>query len=255
MSAYIPRRVLGFVGFLGGGKTLLMTIFEYMFSLEGTKVLTNYKTTFSETIAPTDLLEFKPKNCVLGIDEIGTLIDSRINSKANRYISYFGLQSRKRHVFILWTSQFAGLFDKRFRFISNWVFLCQRTGTETNSEGRNITDFAFTLMYRGIPIKQPLVMKYEDSIQFFELYDTDEPIYPIDMLREGVIDWNKTLRFYDNSPTKNSFVVLMRRDYPFVNKEDLRAVYELLSIENFEYAKRVLGVEMFKGEMIDSEQM
>lgn len=228
--------IVGIVGLLGSGKTLLLTILGFLFHFKKFKVYSNYKTSFSEPVNPNDLLRFELSDGALLIDEAETLVDSRINTQSTRYLTYFGLQSRKRNVFILWTSQLFGAVDKRLRFITKWVFVAERSDESPEA------DFIYTLCYGDIPVNK-FVLTYENAMKFFEMYDTTELIYPIELMGGTLINFNNVLKTYNSVPTKNSFVILMRKDYPYINKDDFRAVYELLRNDNIEEAKKVLGIQ------------
>jgi len=114
--------IVQYIGRRGAGKTLTMTkdVVNYYYS--GWKIYTNYdlygieytKLTNDEIINLINLDHIR--NCVIAIDEIQTVIDSRKFAKdSNMDFTYFIQQIRKRGIVLLATSQFLDNVEKRFR--------------------------------------------------------------------------------------------------------------------------------------------
>lgn len=111
-----------YTGRRGSGKTLTMVKDAIKFYNNGWKVISNihivgieYTYLKTEDIINMDKnSEFN--NCVLVIDEIQVLFDSRrSSSKDNKNFSNFIQQIRKRNIIVLCTTQFAGTTDLRIR--------------------------------------------------------------------------------------------------------------------------------------------
>lgn len=105
----------------GAGKTLTMTKDAYNYYCMGWTVYSNIEFNFPhEYISEDDILNIDGDspiaNCVLVIDEIQILLDSR-RSARNRNVdfSYFIQQIRKRGIILLCTTQFTGTVDLRLR--------------------------------------------------------------------------------------------------------------------------------------------
>lgn len=107
-------------GAKGRGKTLSLVKDLYQYFLDGYRVLTNFHTNFSEFITNDQVLRLNKDsdlfNCVLGLDEIQLIFDSRNFRDGNNIsFSYFIMQVRKRDIIILGTAQYADSIEKRFR--------------------------------------------------------------------------------------------------------------------------------------------
>lgn len=124
----IPMIIL-FIGTVGSGKTLSMTWELYQYYCQGYQIYTNYRLKFpklpgcKEPILLTKKLfdkmikeKHQLQNAVLGLDEIHIWIDSRGSmEKKRKGITYFILQTRKRNVRLLASTQHPHQVDKRLR--------------------------------------------------------------------------------------------------------------------------------------------
>lgn len=107
-------------GAKGRGKTLSLVKDMYQYYLDGYRVLSNFRTKFSEYISNEEVLKLNKgsdlSNCVIGLDEIQLIFDSRnFRDGKNISFSYFIMQVRKRDIIILGTAQYADSIEKRFR--------------------------------------------------------------------------------------------------------------------------------------------
>src|SRR6056297_1406672 len=108
-------------GARGRGKTLTMIKDGLNYKYKGWKVYSNMENQkIAEYISNEDILsidkESDLKNCVLIIDEIQTLFDSRRSmKKENLNFSYFIQQIRKRNIILLCTTQYTNTVDLRLR--------------------------------------------------------------------------------------------------------------------------------------------
>jgi hypothetical protein len=95
---------------LGNGKTMAMTWFGYEDYLEGRKVLSNYKTSFTEMATVENMVEMfnttDLQDITFLIDEIHVVFDS-LGHKQNktRLITNMITQTRKRNVDLYFTTQ------------------------------------------------------------------------------------------------------------------------------------------------------
>ena len=113
--------IIMYKGRRGAGKTLTMVKDALNFYNKGWDIYSNfdigipYKKITNDTIIN---MNENPniKNCVLLIDEIQTIIDSRRSMrKENLNFSYFVQQIRKRNIILLCTTQFTRTTDVRLR--------------------------------------------------------------------------------------------------------------------------------------------
>jgi hypothetical protein len=225
----------GYGGLLGSGKTLGMTIFSYLdYKEDGMKVYSNFKTTFSEMINPLDLLKFKLSDCVLMLDELETIFDSRNSgSTINQLFSYFFLQSRKKNVKIRYTAQMLDTVDKRGRYVSDFPILCKALPTTLKPDR-----FVYVIHY-GLQELGRVTLKLEKAKPFFEMYDTTEIIVPF-VVNKDVIDNESVIADFEASPTKKAFIQLLKKTYPQIPLDSIGGCYDFLNVGDKERAFRCL---------------
>lgn len=113
--------ILLYTGRRGSGKTLSMVKDAFKFYNSGWQIFSNIDLKFNhEYINESDILKInedsKIQNCVLVVDEIQVLLDSRRSmSNTNVDFSHFIQQIRKRNIIVLCTTQFSGTVDLRVR--------------------------------------------------------------------------------------------------------------------------------------------
>jgi len=105
----------------GAGKTLTMVKDAINFYKRGWTIYSNFDISIPYKKLTNDDILGLPENdnisdCVILLDEIQTIIDSRRSMKGdNLNFSYFIQQIRKKRIVLLATTQFTGTTDKRFR--------------------------------------------------------------------------------------------------------------------------------------------
>lgn len=108
-------------GARGRGKTLTMVRDAFNYRANGWKIYSNMESIgFAEYINNRNILKINKDselyNCVLIIDEIQSLFDSRRSmAKGNLDFSYFLQQIRKRGIILLCTAQYSNTVDIRLR--------------------------------------------------------------------------------------------------------------------------------------------
>lgn len=113
--------IILYTGRRGCGKTLSMVKDAKKFFENGWTIYSNIELNFShEYMNDDDILKInadsKIDNCVLMIDELQVVLDSRRSmAKKNIEFSHFIQQIRKRNIVLLCTTQFGGTVDLRFR--------------------------------------------------------------------------------------------------------------------------------------------
>jgi DNA helicase HerA-like ATPase len=121
----------------GQGKTLTAVKEAYLFGLQGYTIYSNLELTFPNpniNVKPykmSDMISYADTkselvNSVVLMDEAHIVMDSRTSmTKRNITISYFLLQSRKRNVHIIMTTQFLHQVDKRIRSTADMFISCR----------------------------------------------------------------------------------------------------------------------------------
>lgn len=180
-----------FVGAFGQGKTMMMCIMAYNICKrkKQVSVLTNLNLTnfpAHTRIIPLhtaqDILN-APKNCIVLIDEIGTIFNSRDFSGGKTAVPkpLFQLlcQCRKRRMIILGSVQRYNLLDKQIRDITATVTECKVVSAHPFSRmciGRryDVEEYDYHMANREyVPLPYDLKM-YVQSEHYRHLYDTTD---------------------------------------------------------------------------------
>lgn len=168
-----------YTGRRGAGKTLSMVKDGYKYKLCGYKVYSNIELDFADYIENETILNIQDtlmQDCVLIIDEIQLLIDSRRSSrKGNVDFSYFIQQIRKRRIIILCTTQFSGTVDLRLR---QHVDIVARPKYDKLLRVCEVTYIDLTAMNDSLFMSSenmsiPTVTIVYDAEKVFPLYDTN----------------------------------------------------------------------------------
>lgn len=108
--------------------------------------------------------EYQLNNCILCLDEIWSIIESRISgAKLARLFSYFIFQSGKSDVQILYSAQLNSTADLRLRNLSNISIKCRKDKKRQRFIYSVTTDTGAT--YEKI-------LTFAKAEQFYPLYDT-----------------------------------------------------------------------------------
>jgi hypothetical protein len=153
-------------GYIGSGKTLLMTFLLNAYQKAGKKIISNYYLDFPhQSISFEQIQKMQLSNCVLGLDELTVWLDSRLSmTKQNRIISYFVLQTRKRDVDLLATTQDFGMLDLRLRRQTNYIIESEKVDFDT---------FHYTLRRLGDWRTTDFYLKPKET---YNLFDTTQII-------------------------------------------------------------------------------
>ena len=180
--------LIAFEGDRGSGKTLTMTKMGYIKHLQGRKIISNYTVNYPHIkLISQWLKDYLDKgvsnkesvtDCCILWDELPVYVDCRRSaSKRNLLISYLVLQSRKRNVDIMYTTQSMDYVDKRFRkhtdvivsprhMINPKIGLLKEHGIfKIITRGTN---------YNGKDVERVDVWCLKE---YFDFYDTNEIIY------------------------------------------------------------------------------
>jgi len=168
-----------YTGRRGSGKTLSMVKDGYKMKLNGLKIYANIELHFAEYIENDDIINIQNtelRDCVLIIDEIQLIIDSRRSArKGNVDFSYFIQQIRKRNIIILCTTQFSGTVDLRLR---QHVDILARPKFDKELKVCEITYIDLTAMNDILYMNDenfqiPSITIIYDAELIFPLYDTN----------------------------------------------------------------------------------
>lgn len=123
---------IGFTGGLGSGKTKGMVYFGRYFNyLCKLPVYTNFYTSFGIQVQTWKELTEQNSAIVL-LDELYILMDSRFSGavkfskNSSVFRTHFMLQTRKKNMIVMYTSQSMSQIDKRVKLITDYIFLCEK---------------------------------------------------------------------------------------------------------------------------------
>jgi len=117
--------IIGIVGDIGSGKTLSMTHLGMIMQKSGISIYSNYHLEFPHVRIDNiqDINSINTPTNALLFDEIWITADSRKSMQyENIMLSTSVLQSRKKHIDILYTTQYIAQVDTRIRDVTNFIF-------------------------------------------------------------------------------------------------------------------------------------
>lgn len=174
--------IILFIGTVGGGKTVSMTYEGYQYYKKGMKIFSNYhlsyphelltKKRFDEMIEDNEQLQ----DAVIMLDELHIWLDSRNSMQGkNKAMTYFVLQTRKRNVRLLGTTQHFDQVDKRFRNSVDILVFCRNINNTTSlvqNDGLKDTYIhqEFTFQWTDKKNRHRII----HANPLFKLYDTRE---------------------------------------------------------------------------------
>ena len=178
-----------YTGKRGAGKTTTMVLDAYNYHLRDINIYTNMKSlTFGKSVEEKDiitLIEDKSfKNCVLMIDEIQVIFDSRRSGrKENINFLYFIQQIRKRNITLLYTTQFSRRVDVGIREHTD---IEARPKMVETSKGL-VCDVTYTDITASIDEGKIIeTTKIYDPANVFVLFDTSETINSLDVIKKNL---------------------------------------------------------------------
>lgn len=166
---------------MGSGKTLSMIRQAYYYWKQGYKIYANIhlKGIPYHTLKLKDILLMASKNieheksCFL-LDEAHIFIDARTSAmKRNRIISYWLLQTRKKSISLLYTTQYSHQIDKRLRSATSLMIECH--SKIYNGEHMTLNK-CYKFMSNGTIMVKNISFKSKD---FYKYYDTREIVIPL----------------------------------------------------------------------------
>lgn len=161
-----------FVGNLGQGKTYSMTVLaSYLHAKYDLPIYANYKLHDAIMLRSFDDV-LNAKHGIVCLDEAHIFLDSRgFKDPNSQKATHWLLQTRKKDLIVLYTTQNFGQVDIRMRRITDYLALCKK------QKGRGISmqfvDAQEMKLLRRQTILEPLE-------RFYHLYDTKEVVTPIE---------------------------------------------------------------------------
>lgn len=187
--------VVGIYGFKGSGKTTTATLFMLFEHLYGCRknLYSNYKLNFPfEWLKGKDLTELNAKldDSACCIDEIGQYADSRnSNSRQNRNIASFFIQSRHTRSNVYFTTTFRDQVDKRIRRLCDIDIVSENLFIDSDRDGDDDI-FQITITDHRVANGMIKQMKYYAK-PVFDLFDSTEKINPFIFSEEEEKSWKK----------------------------------------------------------------
>jgi len=159
--------LIGIMGKLGAGKTLTLSALAYYLGKQfKTNVYANYGLKDAQRLE--SLKEFwNIENGIVALDELWIDIDAR-NWKNNITLTRWALQTRKKGLIVMYTTQHIRQVDIRIRNVTDYLIY-------TEKQAGNFSIAILDYQYREI-IKKAIIKNPE---KIFKLYNTYEIIKPM----------------------------------------------------------------------------
>lgn len=178
--------IFGFVGNMGGGKTLSMVRRAYIKYKRGYTIYSNITLNFPhQEYTLDDILHYSEMGktfykAIFLLDEAHIFVDSRMSaSKRNRILSYFILQTRKADIQLLYTTQNLFQVDVRLRNMSDAVVECYK---KPYKDGYVIMNRWNIIRMEGI-IQHVQIFKANPIYPLYNTYEIVKNIMPIEEIK------------------------------------------------------------------------
>jgi len=213
-----PFHVIGIVGNLGSGKSLLAVVAAlFDLEVENKQVFANFKLNYQTPDGRTAKFidigrlaswitrhgkQFAPNSALLVIDESYLGLDARnSNSLFNRLMSYFIFQSRKLGFGLIYTAQLASSVEKRLRNLTDVWVLAENKWEQHPETGEMVENFYYTAVTPN-NVHYFSIM-HDEAMKFFPLYKTTqiikEPRASIDKTMARKMEEERVSRAMDES--------------------------------------------------------
>ena len=139
-------------------------------------------------LLPEVLMDKTLRDAIILLDEVYAWLESRTSGRdINRYMSYILFQARKKDIDFYMTEQLLSTVDLRYRDMIDFEVRCKAIPNYKHPVGfrYRITDILERKAY-------PMYLSIEAASQYFHLYDSYQPISPIDDEMMVKISKNKT---------------------------------------------------------------
>lgn len=180
--------IIAFIGTVGSGKTLSAVYECYKYYRQGKRVFSNIHLKF-----PHIQLTFKRlmemirnkeelQDAVIFLDEVHIFIDARSSmKKRNKLVSYFILQTRKRNVRLLYTTQHLAQAEKRLRDTTDIICFCKNISDKTS-----LVNNPSTPLY----IQQEYVMQWDEGVPPQRKIIIGNPVFPLYDTKQMIDDFD-----------------------------------------------------------------
>lgn len=243
----------GFCGGLGSGKTMRMSMRLKECLEEGWNILANYDLHFKfRKINPLEIInglwDKSLDNSAIGLTEAYTFMDSRFSgSEANRYQSYFLLQTRKRRIKVFYDAQLPGSVDVRLRFITNRIYECHKIVIDKDKDREDIENIK-GFIYKvndddGDEYYETLDIEEAKKIFKADLYDTHDVLLPQYLAPLTEEEFIKLLGIAETSTNREVFMAKVRIKNSFLTHDKLRGIWTLLKEGQIEDVREILRME------------
>lgn len=174
--------IVGFVGSMGSGKTLSLVREVYKYYQKGYTIYSNMNFSFPyEPLTIDKLEEFtndeKPfYNCVIVLDEIHILLDSRRSmTRKNLMLSYFITQTRKQRVKMFYTTQRQSQIEKRLRENTDMVVFPESYELDYDIQRNDSIEKVRIVELMIVSDKGTMTDEFIGN-RYYDYYDTEETI-------------------------------------------------------------------------------
>lgn len=168
--------IISFSGLMGSGKSLSMVREAVKYYAAGYKIYANFHLNIPYTHLTFDDLvsmvenEHYLKNCVILLDEVHIMLDSRGSmTKTSKLISFWLNFSRKNSILIMYTTQHLHQVDKRLRSGTDTFVFCE--GIKYVKNGKE-----YFIVVNNISNGNVAKEEFFVGNKFFKYYDTNEVI-------------------------------------------------------------------------------
>ena len=186
--------IIGIVGNVGSGKTLLATLAAITDCEEGKNIFANYKINFESskgnkpekvdigklvTWLNNGKYHFQLHEALLILDEAYAGLDSRVSSSPfSRYISYFLFQSRKLGYDIVFTCQLSSSVDKRLKNLCDLWIVAEQQAQYIDEENTQVQEYFHYEMVKEGKWLGEFTISLEEAKAIFPFYATQEIVKP-----------------------------------------------------------------------------
>jgi len=177
--------LVGFIGRMGQGKTLSMTVFgTYLAYKSGARLKARHQINALNAELVTKVSQvWDTDNAIFLWDELWIDMDSR-DYQNNIDLTQFINQSRKKNAFVGYTAQHNSQVEKRVRKATDYLIHCEKI-VKKEKDGTKNTSHKLIIVdpFNGKILRQIIIRRPET---FYKLYNTYEVIQPLknDMKKE-----------------------------------------------------------------------
>lgn len=169
--------LVGIVGKMGSGKTLVMTMLAGFFRLHNALSLPVYANySLKDSLIVDSVKELlRIENGVVCLDEFWVSLDSRA-WKNNVFLTWWINQTRKKNLLVLYTTQHFGQIDLRVRRATDMLIYCEKI--KSLEAKQKVFRYSFIDSFSGRILKS-FKIPSDKASNFFSLYNSFEIVRPL----------------------------------------------------------------------------